>query len=126
MIRKLLALRTIRRIYAVFFLSLFISLIWVTSFRHLKGYDAALFLELDPLAAIASFLTSWTVYRGLSISVLIIVLTLEGFWTPVLINRIGYCEYNCLLCGHVCPTGAIMPLTLEKRLGKSLIRNRSG
>ena len=42
----------------------------------------------------------------------------EGTWTPVLINTIGYCEYNCVLCSHVCPTGAITPLTVEKKLGK--------
>lgn len=32
---------------------------------------------------------------------------LEGIWTPMLVSRIGYCEYRCTLCGHVCPTGAI-------------------
>ncbi|MBF0464196.1 MAG: 4Fe-4S binding protein [Nitrospirae bacterium] len=41
---------------------------------------------------------------------------LEGLWSPVLINKIGYCEHNCVLCGHVCPTGAIMPLTVEKKI----------
>jgi ferredoxin len=41
----------------------------------------------------------------------------EGIWTPILINSIGYCEYNCVLCGRVCPTGAITSLTVEKKLG---------
>jgi ferredoxin len=36
-------------------------------------------------------------------------------WTPVLIPKTGYCEYNCNLCGQVCPTGAIMPLPLEEK-----------
>ena len=27
----------------------------------------------------------------------------EGFWTPVSKPRLGYCEYNCNLCGQVCP-----------------------
>jgi len=31
----------------------------------------------------------------------------EGFWTPVLVPKIGYCEHNCNLCGTVCPTGAL-------------------
>jgi ferredoxin len=31
----------------------------------------------------------------------------EGLYTPVLVPRLGYCEYNCTLCGQVCPTGAI-------------------
>jgi ferredoxin len=41
----------------------------------------------------------------------------EGIWTPLLMNRIGYCEYNCVLCSRVCPTGAISPLTVETKLG---------
>ena len=36
-------------------------------------------------------------------------------WTPVALMREGYCEYNCNLCGQVCPTEAILPLTLEKK-----------
>lgn len=35
---------------------------------------------------------------------------LEGLYTPLLIPRLGYCEYNCTLCGQVCPTGAIPQL----------------
>ena len=33
-----------------------------------------------------------------------------GLWTPLLVARLGYCEYNCTLCGQVCPTGAIARL----------------
>jgi polyferredoxin len=36
---------------------------------------------------------------------------LAGLWSPRLYPRIGYCEYNCTLCGQVCPTGAIRRLT---------------
>jgi len=39
----------------------------------------------------------------------------EGIWTPKLVPEIGYCEYNCTLCGRVCPTGAIPELTLEEK-----------
>ncbi|MBI3893172.1 MAG: 4Fe-4S dicluster domain-containing protein, partial [Candidatus Wallbacteria bacterium] len=42
---------------------------------------------------------------------------LEGFWTPVMDMRAGYCELNCTLCGQVCPTGAILPIPIEKKLG---------
>jgi polyferredoxin len=43
----------------------------------------------------------------------------EGMWSPILVSRIGYCEYNCSLCGQVCPTGAIRRLSLpEKRKTK--------
>lgn len=38
-----------------------------------------------------------------------------GLWSPVLVSRIGYCEYNCTLCGQVCPTGAITRLELPKK-----------
>ena len=34
---------------------------------------------------------------------------------PVLIPRLGYCEYNCTLCGQVCPTGAIPRLSPEEK-----------
>jgi polyferredoxin len=40
---------------------------------------------------------------------------LEGLWTPVLVPRLGYCEYNCTLCSQVCPTGAIRPVTVEEK-----------
>jgi MauM/NapG family ferredoxin protein len=43
---------------------------------------------------------------------------LEGLWTPVLINRMGYCEHPCVLCGRVCPTGAIRPLTVLEKVGQ--------
>jgi len=41
---------------------------------------------------------------------------LEGLWTPVLVPRIGYCEYNCTLCGQVCPTGAIEKLPRDEKV----------
>lgn len=40
---------------------------------------------------------------------------IEGLWSPVLVPRIGYCEYNCTLCGQVCPTGAITRLALAQK-----------
>jgi Pyruvate/2-oxoacid:ferredoxin oxidoreductase delta subunit len=40
----------------------------------------------------------------------------EGLFTPMVIPRLGYCEYNCTLCGQVCPTAAIPNLPVaEKR-----------
>lgn len=38
-----------------------------------------------------------------------------GLYTPILIPRRGYCEYNCSLCGQVCPTKAIPELPLEEK-----------
>jgi polyferredoxin/formate hydrogenlyase subunit 6/NADH:ubiquinone oxidoreductase subunit I len=40
---------------------------------------------------------------------------LEGVFSPRLIGRIGYCEYNCTLCGQVCPTGAIKRLSRDEK-----------
>jgi len=39
----------------------------------------------------------------------------EGMFSPRLIPRIGYCEFNCNLCGQVCPTGAIRNLNLAEK-----------
>jgi len=50
---------------------------------------------------------------------------LAGIWTPHLVPEIGYCEYNCNLCGNVCPTGAIPKLSLpekkQEKLGAAII-----
>ena len=40
---------------------------------------------------------------------------LEGVWTPYLKMQLGYCEYNCTLCGQVCPTEAIKELSLKEK-----------
>jgi MauM/NapG family ferredoxin protein len=53
---------------------------------------------------------------------------LEGLYTPRLVPRMGYCAYSCILCGQVCPTGAIpsLPLSVKQAtvLGTAFI-NRS-
>lgn len=41
----------------------------------------------------------------------------EGFWTPVLIPRRGYCEFACVRCSEVCPTGAITRLDVARKTG---------
>ncbi|HEX8948136.1 MAG TPA: 4Fe-4S binding protein [Dissulfurispiraceae bacterium] len=92
MIARFLTLRNIRRIYAIFFMLLFVLLLWLTSFRRMKGYETPFFLELDPLTAIASFLTSWTVYKGLALSLCVIIGTLF---------------FGRFFCSWVCPLGII-------------------
>ncbi len=42
---------------------------------------------------------------------------IEGLWTPILIPRIGYCEFSCVLCGQVCPTGAIQKIDEKQKMG---------
>ena len=50
---------------------------------------------------------------------------LDGFWTPTLVPRLGYCDYSCHACGQVCPTGALPNLSLEDKrkqvIGKAQI-----
>ena len=41
--------------------------------------------------------------------------SISALYTPMLVARLGYCEYNCNLCGQVCPTGAIPRLPLESK-----------
>ena len=45
---------------------------------------------------------------------------LEGLWTPVLDFRMsqGGCLKDCVACGHLCPSAAIRPLSLEERGGR--------
>lgn len=40
---------------------------------------------------------------------------LEGIFTPRLVPLLGHCDYNCSACGHICPTEAIRPLSLEEK-----------
>lgn len=54
---------------------------------------------------------------------------LAGLWTPLVVPRVGYCDYACTACGQVCPSGAIPKLDLEEKrqqvMGKASIdRNR--
>jgi len=46
---------------------------------------------------------------------------IEGWWTPTLNFRIGTsgCQFNCIACGHLCPTAAIRPISLDERLGRN-------
>ncbi|MBN2116637.1 MAG: 4Fe-4S binding protein [Anaerolineales bacterium] len=50
---------------------------------------------------------------------------IEGFGAPVLIPRLGYCDFSCNVCGQVCPVQAIPPLSLEEKqqqvIGKAYI-----
>jgi MauM/NapG family ferredoxin protein len=40
----------------------------------------------------------------------------QGIWTPMLVPKIGYCEYDCSLCSQVCPTGAIKELAIKEKM----------
>ena len=54
---------------------------------------------------------------------------LAGIWTPYAVGRLGFCKYDCNLCGRVCPTQAIRNLELRQkqkiRIGTACVdRNR--
>lgn len=40
---------------------------------------------------------------------------LEGLWTPMIVPKIAACDIECTLCGQVCPTEAIVRLTVDER-----------
>ena len=44
-----------------------------------------------------------------------LVAGLEGLWTPVFDMKMGYCEYECVRCTEVCPTGAIRALGVAEK-----------
>ncbi|MBF0142594.1 MAG: 4Fe-4S binding protein [Magnetococcales bacterium] len=102
----MITLRTIRRYWALTFLGLFFFLLVVADFRGLKGYAVSLFLEMDPLTALAGLLTSGTLYRGLAWSLVVVIPTLF---------------FGRFFCSWVCPLGI-----LNQIVGRSLNRRRPG
>lgn len=40
---------------------------------------------------------------------------LDGFYTPRLVPRVGWCEFGCAACGQVCPSGALVPFVAEEK-----------
>ncbi|MBF0135441.1 MAG: 4Fe-4S binding protein [Magnetococcales bacterium] len=85
-------MRALRRYHAVFFLGLFLFFLVVNDFRHMRGYETSLFLELDPLTALGGFLTSHTLYKGLAWSLVILLPTLF---------------FGRFFCSWVCPLGIL-------------------
>ncbi len=98
--KRFLYLRQARRISQGLFLLIFVILLLQTNIDALDSPDAVpeisapvnIFLELDPLTAISTVLTTHTLYRGLIFAVLVIVVTL-------FLGR--------FFCGWVCPMGTI-------------------
>ena len=87
---------TARRISQVFFFSLFIWLCIVSTvgekFWQLRGWPVNWFLQLDPLPAIGTILTTHTLYSNLLWSLATVILT-------VIFGR--------FFCGWVCPFGSL-------------------
>src|SRR5258708_23950185 len=66
----------IRRAYEVLFLGLFLFFLIITDLRYLKGWPVSLFLEATPLGAVATALTTHTIYRNLFWGLVIIAVTM--------------------------------------------------
>ncbi len=45
----------------------------------------------------------------------VLALGMRGFMKPVLDFSRASCDPNCTTCSHACPTGALLPLTLEEK-----------
>lgn len=85
-----------RLISQIFFMGLFLFFAFVTQFGYLKGYPVSLFLEADPLVAIATAITTHTLYGGLLWSLVLLLPTL-------LLGRV--------FCNWICPYGILHQFT---------------
>ncbi len=103
---------TVRRISQVFFLLLFFWFCIVSTFGEqwwqLRGWPVDWFLQLDPLVAVGTMLTTKTLYAGLLWALVTVVLT-------IVLGR--------FFCSWVCPFGTLHHMVgyLGKR-GKTLSR----
>jgi len=91
-----LRITTVRKISQVFFLVLFLWLCIVTTlgteFHQLRGWPVNWFLQLDPLVAVSTVLTTHRLYRGLA-------------WALAVI--IGTILFGRFFCGWICPFGTM-------------------
>lgn len=85
-----------RRISQIFFFCLFVWFCLVSTlggkFFHLQGWPVNWFLQLDPLVALGTILSTHSLYRGLLWALAVFILT-------ILFGR--------FFCGWVCPFGSI-------------------
>ncbi len=77
----------IRRAYEVLFLGLFFFFLFITDLRYLKGWPVSIFLEATPLVAVATALTTHTIYRNLVWGLVIIAITM-------MVGRV-WCNWMC-------------------------------
>lgn len=77
----------VRIISQIFFFALFVFFCFVTWFSRMKGYPVSLFLEIDPLVAFATAVSTHTVYRHLAWSLVLLV--------PTLVLGRFFCNWMC-------------------------------
>ena len=82
----------LRRAYEALFLGLFLFFLLITDLRYLKGWPVSWFLEATPLVAIATALTTHTIYRNLFWGLVIVAITL-------VVGRVW--------CNWICPFGIL-------------------
>ena len=97
-------LSTLRRVYQVFFLALFIFLIAVTDFKNLKGFPVKFFHDIDPLISITSFFSSGVIYKTLILSLIIIFITIV---------------FGRVFCSWICPMGILHHIVSAFPKGKT-------
>ena len=87
---------TVRRISQVFFFSLFVWFCIIATvgekFWQLRSWPVNWFLQLDPLAAIGTILTTHTLYRPLAWALVTVILTII---------------FGRFFCSWVCPFGSL-------------------
>ena len=93
----IMRITTIRILFQIAVITLFLTLAFVTTFTHLDDAPAlkfwvGKFLQIDPLVAIATALATHTVYKGLIWSLALLIPTL-------LLGR--------FFCNWICPYGII-------------------
>ena len=91
----LLNLPRVRVVTQAFFLAVTLFLVLVTEFGSLRGYPVSVFLEVDPLVAVATTIATHRLYHGLVWSLVVLVPTL-------LLGRV--------FCGWICPFGTLHQL----------------
>ncbi len=87
-----LRLTNARLISQIVFFGLFLFSLWTSSTSRLAGYPVSRLLELDPLVALSTVLSTGTLYRYLGWSIGIVVLTLV---------------FGRVFCNWICPFGAL-------------------
>ena len=117
-VRSGLTLPRLRRLSQTLFLGLFVVLLCKTEFRgsfqpgelaFRPRYPVRVFLETDPLIAIATVLSTHALYRGLLWSMVILIPTL-------FLGRV--------FCGWICPFGTLNHLVANIRSGRKAGRQR--
>lgn len=77
----------IRRAYEALSLGLFLFFLLITDLRYLKGWPVSWFLEASPLVAVATALTTHTIYRNLFWGLVVLGLTM-------MLGRV-WCNWMC-------------------------------